>query len=271
MAIYIEMPKLSDTMTEGTLLKWLKKEGDKVESGEEIAEIETDKATMSMEAFDDGILHKHLVAPGSKVAIGAKIALLLQKGEKAPADGEAIPESPRNIAAKADTTAPPAAEKNTKAAATPPTPASGARIKVSPLAKKIAAAKGVELSSLSGTGPGGRIVAKDVEGAGTSNVQRSTPNVQIPAMPAGDGDQRLPLSGMRRIIAERLLASKSTIPHFYLHIEVDAGPLMKARAELNAVIEPSGALPAHHPIVIRPQRYALGAQANYSLLQWLIP
>ena len=239
MAIYIEMPKLSDTMTEGTLLKWLKKEGDKVEAGDVVAEVETDKATMEMEAFDDGILHKHLVEPGSKVAIGAKIALLLQKGEKAPADGEAIPESPRNIAAKADTTAPPV---QAKASAAPAATASGARVKISPLAKKIAASKGVELSSVSGTGPGGRIVAKDVEGAGTSNVQRSTSNVQIPAMPAGEGDQRLPLSGMRRIIAERLLASKTTIPHFYLHIEVDAGPLMKARAELNAVMEPSGGL-----------------------------
>ena len=237
MAIYIEMPKLSDTMTEGTLLKWLKKEGDKVEAGDVVAEVETDKATMEMEAFDDGILHKFLVEPGAKVAIGGRIALLLQKGEKAPADGEAIPESPRNIAAKADTTAPPL---QTKASAAPAATASGARVKVSPLAKKIAASKGVELSGLSGTGPGGRIVAKDVEGAGTSNVHRSFSNVQIPAMPAGEGDQRLPLSGMRRVIAERLLASKTTIPHFYLHIEVDAGPLMKARAELNAVTEASG-------------------------------
>ena len=235
MAIYIEMPKLSDTMTEGTLLKWIKQVGDKVESGDVVAEVETDKATMEMEAFDDGILHQHLVAPGAKVAIGGRIALLLQKGEKAPAEGEAIPESPRNIAAKADTTAPPPTHAKTPAAA-----ASGARVKVSPLAKKIAASKGVELSSVSGTGPGGRIVAKDVESAGTSNVQRSTSNVQIPATPAGAGDQRLPLSGMRRIIAERLLTSKTTIPHFYLHIEVDAGPLMKARAALNAVTEASG-------------------------------
>src|SRR5216117_959035 len=100
MAKYIEMPKLSDTMTEGTLLKWLKKEGDKVETGDAIAEVETDKATMEMEAFDDGILHKHMVAPGEKVAIGSKIALLLQKGEKPPADGEPLPESPRAAAAK---------------------------------------------------------------------------------------------------------------------------------------------------------------------------
>ncbi len=233
MAIYIEMPKLSDTMTEGTLLKWLKQEGDKVETGDAIAEVETDKATMEMEAFDDGILHKHLVAPGSKVAIGGRIALLLQKGEKAPADGEAIPESPKNIAAKADTTAPPVA---VKASAAPAASTSGERVKVSPLAKKIAASKGVELSSLSGTGPGGRIVAKDVEGANPATAKAAP----IAATPAGAGDQRIPLSGMRRVIAERLLASKTTIPHFYLQIEVDAGPLMKARAALNAVTESAG-------------------------------
>ena len=242
MAIYIEMPKLSDTMTEGTLLKWLKKEGDKVETGDAIAEVETDKATMEMEAFDDGVLHKHLVAPGEKVTIGGKIALLLQKGEKPPADGEPLPETARAAAAKADTTAPPPAAQ-TSAKAAPAATDSGARVKASPLAKKIATSRGVELSGVSGTGPGGRIVAKDVEGAkagGTSNVEHRTSNIQVPSTPAGEGDQRLPLSGMRRIIAERLLASKTTIPHFYLQIEVDAAPLMKARAELNAVTEASG-------------------------------
>ena len=238
MAIYIEMPKLSDTMTEGTLLKWLKKEGDKVETGDAIAEVETDKATMEMEAFDDGILHKHLVAPGEKVNIGGRIALLLQKGEKAPAEGEAIPESPRTIASKADTTAPPA-ETSAKSVAAPAATTSGSRVKASPLAKKIATSKGVELSGISGTGPGGRIVAKDVESAQPGAAKGAAP-AAIAATPAGAGDQRLPLSGMRRIIAERLLASKTTIPHFYLHIEVDAGPLMKARAALNAVTEASG-------------------------------
>ena len=238
MAIYIEMPKLSDTMTEGTLLKWLKKEGDKVETGDAIAEVETDKATMEMEAFDDGILHKHLVGPGEKVTIGGRIALLLQKGEKAPAEGEAIPESPRTIASKADTTAPPA-ETSAKSVAAPAATASGSRVKASPLAKKIATSKGVELSGISGTGPGGRIVAKDVESAQPGAAKGAVP-AAIAAPPAGAGDQRLPLSGMRRIIAERLLASKTTIPHFYLHIEVDAGPLMKARAALNAVTEASG-------------------------------
>src|ERR1700704_819201 len=102
MAIYIEMPKLSDTMTEGTLLKWRKNEGDKIETGDVLAEIETDKATMEMEAFDDGILHKHLIAAGAKAAVGEKIGLLLQKGEAPPAEGAAAPDSPKTAAAKAD-------------------------------------------------------------------------------------------------------------------------------------------------------------------------
>ena len=244
MAIYIEMPKLSDTMTEGTLLKWRKNEGDKVETGDVLAEIETDKATMEMEAFDDGILHQHLLAAGGKAAVGAKIGLLLQKGEAPPADGVTIPDSPKTAAAKADTISEaPAARPSAQAASTPAASGTGARVKASPLAKKIAAEKGVTLSALSGSGPGGRIVAKDVQGAGaggTPNAQRSTPNAQVPSMPAGEGDQRLPLSGMRRVIAERLLASKSTIPHFYLNIEVDAGPLMKFRAEANAASEAAG-------------------------------
>ncbi|MEI9897512.1 MAG: pyruvate dehydrogenase complex dihydrolipoamide acetyltransferase [Chthoniobacter sp.] len=247
MAIYIEMPKLSDTMTEGTLLKWLKNEGDKVSTGDVLAEIETDKATMEMEAFDDGILHKHLVAAGAKAAVGAKIALLLEKGEKPPADGAPIPDSPKTKSAKADTIAPEGAtEASVSQAAAPASSApaaKGERVKASPLAKKIAKEKGVELSGLAGTGPGGRIVAKDVEGApagGTAPKAATPAPAAVASTPAGAGDQKIALSGMRRVIAERLLTSKTTIPHFYLNIEVDAGPLMKFRAEANAASEASG-------------------------------
>jgi len=243
MAIYIEMPKLSDTMTEGTLVKWLKNEGDKIESGDVLAEIETDKATMEMEAFDDGVLHKHLIAAGGKAAVGSKIALLLQKGEAAPAEGAPVPDSPKTKEGKADTIAPAGAtEASTAKPAAAPAPApSSERVKVSPLAKKIAASKGVALSGLTGTGPGGRIVAKDVEGApaGAAPAKTAAP-AAVASTPAGAGDQKIPLSGMRRVIAERLLASKTTIPHFYLNIEVDAGPLMKFRAEANAASEASG-------------------------------
>ena len=247
MAIYIEMPKLSDTMTEGVLLKWRKNEGDKVSAGDVLAEVETDKATMEVEAFDDGILHKQMVAAGAKVPVKGKIALLLQKGEAPPAEGASIPDSPKTAAGKADTIAPAGAteastSKPAAAAAAAAPAASGERVKASPLAKKIAASKGVQLSGLAGTGPGGRIIAKDVEGAPASSgsAAKSTGPAAIPSMPAGEGDQKLPLSGMRRVIAERLLASKTTIPHFYLGIEVDAGPLMKFRAEANAASEAAG-------------------------------
>ncbi len=244
MAIYIEMPKLSDTMSEGTLIKWLKNEGDKVTAGDVLAEIETDKATMEMEAFDDGILHKHLVAAGGKAPVGGRIALLLQKGEQPPADGGPIPESPKTAAGKADTIAPAGASEASTSRHTSVAPAksaSGGRVKASPLAKKIAASKGVELSAVTGTGPGGRIVAQDVESAPSGGTPaKAAGPAAIASIPAGEGDQTIPLSGMRRVIAERLLASKTTIPHFYLNIEVDAGPLMKFRAEANAASEAVG-------------------------------
>ena len=242
MAKYIEMPKLSDTMTEGTLLKWRKKEGDKVETGDVIADVETDKATMEMEAFDDGVLYKFLVAEGAKVPTGEKVALLLEKGEAPPKDGQLPPtESKKSASAKADTIAPPTAPETGKAAASKAAAATGGRVKASPLAKKVAGAKGVDLSGIAGTGPGGRIVARDVEGAAAGTPVTKTPAAApIAATPAGSGDQRIALSGMRRVIAERLLTSKTTIPHFYLNIEVDAGPLMKFRAEANTATEAAG-------------------------------
>ncbi len=233
---YIEMPKLSDTMTEGTLVKWRKKEGDKVSTGDVLAEIETDKATMEMEAFDDGVLHQFLVAEGAKVPIGGRIAVLLSKGEAPPPAGTPIPEA---SAAAAKSAPAPAAVPERKAAPKSADQATSGRVKASPLAKKVAAGKGVDLSKVTGTGPGGRIVAKDVEVAGSAGPQvGAAPAAIVPT--AGSGDQRIPLSGMRRVIAERLLASKTQLPHFYLHIEVDAGPLMKTRAELNVVTEATG-------------------------------
>src|SRR5215210_2401910 len=154
MPAYIEMPKLSDTMTEGTLVKWRKKPGDKVEAGDIIAEVETDKATMEMEAFDDGILGEIYVQEGEKIAVGEQIAVLLAEGEEAPARGGAkAPGSPKpsEIAAPAKTNDTPAQSPgNVKSAPA----SSGGRIKASPLAKKIAAEKGVDLSGLTGSGPG---------------------------------------------------------------------------------------------------------------------
>ncbi len=249
MPIYIEMPKLADTMTEGTLVKWRKKIGDKVESGDVVAEVETDKATMEMNAFDDGTLHRLLVQEGEKVPIGARLAMLLEKGEKDPVEGqEAKPSEatkPKATAA-ASSTSPNEVKKESAASGSKSSPQSGERIKSSPLARKLAREKGTELAQLHGSGPGGRIIARDVEnsvatkGASAAKTGGSPAPAAIPSLPAGAGDTRIPLSGMRRVIAERLLASKTQIPHFYLHIEVDAGPVLKLRAELKAVSEASG-------------------------------
>ena len=249
MPLYIEMPKLADTMTEGTLVKWRKNIGDKVSTGDIVAEVETDKATMEMESFDDGILHEYLVKIGEKVPTGSRIAVLLAKGEKAPAPGSTPANAPASAPANASASAkaapaPVAATSSpTAVSASKPTALSaGGRIKSSPLARKIAAERGLSLDALSGSGPGGRIVAKDVLSA---NPSASAPRAAAPAAPAvpvpppGPNDTVLPLSGMRRVIADRLLASKTQIPHFYLHIEVDAGPLMKMRADLNAGADPA--------------------------------
>jgi pyruvate dehydrogenase E2 component (dihydrolipoyllysine-residue acetyltransferase) len=237
----ITMPKLSDTMVEGTIARWKKKQGDTVETGDILAEVETDKATMEMEAFDDGVLKEIYVNDGGVAKVGEKIALVLAEGES-PDSADAAPaakteEAPAAQPAQGKAPPPPAA----------PAPAapSGARVKASPLAKKIAAERGVGLDNIQGSGPGGRIVAKDIpeKGAAPSAVPPSAaapaPAAKIQAT-AGEGDKRVPLTGMRRVIAERLLASKTQLPHFYLTIEVDASSLMRLRKELNSANEAAG-------------------------------
>jgi pyruvate dehydrogenase E2 component (dihydrolipoamide acetyltransferase) len=241
MPSYIDMPKLSDTMTEGTLVKWRKQKGDKVAAGDILAEVETDKATMEMESFDDGILTEIFVPEGQKVAIGQRLAMLLAPGEKPPAPGAAPQSSAPAPKAAPESSAP--ASSASKPAAEPAAVSGncGQRVKASPLAKKIAAEKGVDLTRVTGSGPGGRIVQRDVAVAQSAPPARSAaPSpapAAVPAASLGEGDQRIPLSGMRRAIAERLLASKTQIPHFYLNIEVDASELMRIRAEANAEAE----------------------------------
>jgi pyruvate dehydrogenase E2 component (dihydrolipoamide acetyltransferase) len=245
MPLYIEMPKLSDTMTEGTLVRWHKKVGDKIEVGDVVADVETDKATMEMEAFDEGVLHQLLIAEGSKVAIGERLAILLEDGEEPPKTDAA----PTGKKAPANKKAPAAAEETSGPAPTTPAtaaPAEGGRVKASPLAKKIAAERGVSLVGVAGSGPGGRILAADVPVAGSAPAQAaSTPAVKVSApapikLDAAAGQsETIPLSGMRKVIAERLLASKTQIPHFYLHIEVDAEPISRLRRQLNQIAESS--------------------------------
>ena len=256
MSINIEMPKLSDTMTEGTLIKWHKKVGDSVEIGDILAEIETDKATMEMEAFDDGTITEILIQEGEKAPIGGILAVLDGDSNELATSAPAA----ATIAPSTTATAPPTA------VAVPFVPSSGERIKASPLAKKVAADLGVDLSSITGSGPAGRIVKSDVEAHGTASSGAKKPTTESPeaaaatalaasikskvAAPAGaavvapailptakDGDEIIQLSSMRKIIASRLLTSKTTIPHFYLHVDVDAAPLMALRQQVNAQSE----------------------------------
>ena len=237
----LKMPKLSDTMLEGTLVKWHKKVGDKISVGDVIADVETDKATMEMEAFDDGILNQIVIPEGGIVKVGECIALIeggkpnIEKNQPA----EAATEAP---AKPASTIAAPLAPLSPKPKPKPrPTVArEGSGAKASPLARKIARERGVDLSRITGTGPGGRIVAADITQQG-SQISRpsAAPVAQIP-VPFSDADTKTPLTGMRRTIAERLLMSKTQIPHFYLTMEIDAGPLSELRKEINANAEATG-------------------------------
>jgi pyruvate dehydrogenase E2 component (dihydrolipoamide acetyltransferase) len=229
----ITMPKLSDTMVEGTIARWKKKQGDAIETGDILAEVETDKATMEMEAFDDGVLKEIYVGDGGVAKVGEKVALILAEGETAEA-APAAPAPKAEPAAGAKPAEPQAAPAAAAPAAAAPT---GARVKASPLAKKIAAERGVALEGIQGTGPGGRVVAEDIPEKGAAPAAAPAPKIQAAA---GKGDQRVPLSGMRRVIAERLLASKTQLPHFYLSIDVDASALMRLRKELNSANESAG-------------------------------
>ncbi len=255
MSVNIEMPKLSDTMTEGTLVKWHKQVGDTVEIGDILAEIETDKATMEMEAFDDGVITEILINTGEKATIGSVLAVL---------NGNSC-ESP--IVTQTATQPTPAVAQIPIAAGPASTPKTAElsqntdnRTPASPLARKIATELGVDLSAITGSGPAGRIVRSDVEKAAAMPVKITTiipspdataaaaltasiktkaatpditpaPKAILPLAKAGD--EIIELTTMRKIIASRLLTSKTTIPHFYLHIEVDAAPLMSLRKQIN--------------------------------------
>jgi pyruvate dehydrogenase E2 component (dihydrolipoamide acetyltransferase) len=244
MSIKVLMPALSPTMTEGTLANWLKKEGDSVESGDVLCEIETDKATMQVEAVEEGILSKIIVAAGTKgVPVNAPIAIILEEGESA-AD---IPYTA--AAAPAPTAAPAAPEPAAPAATAAPAPvaapaegripkANNKQVFASPLARRIAEQAGLDISSLNGSGPNGRIVKSDVEAAvagGVPAVTPTGPSAPDPAVVEGTGGYtEVPNSGMRKIIASRLLESKQTVPHFYLTVDCQIDALLGMRKKLNA-------------------------------------
>ena len=231
------MPKLSDTMTVGTLVNWLKKEGDPVSNGDMIAEVETDKATMEVECFEDGILIKQYCKEGEEVPVGGAIAAVGEAGEAAPEANSATP-STESTEVKIEAVKEPEAKTTPKVETPPKEEAPKAirttsdRIKASPLAKKIAEEKGIHLGDIQGSGPGGRIVRSDVEtisASTTKPVQASKPEQAVATLEALD----LPVSNMRKSIASALVASKTQAPHFYLQIEVDGAPLSQLRKELN--------------------------------------
>src|SRR5688500_735851 len=255
----LKMPALSPTMEEGTLAKWLVKEGDTVSSGDILAEIETDKATMEFEAVDEGTIAKILVPEGSDgVKVGTPIAVLAGEGEDASA---ASPSPPAGEGAKgeekAPTPAPPAkgggetpaapatpaeAPSPPSAAAAPPSPSRGEgqeRIKASPLARRLAEAQGIDLSTLKGSGPGGRIVRADLGTAAGGAM--AAPQAAARAAPVEPGEiphEIVKLSNMRKTIARRLTESKQQIPHIYLTVDIQLGALLKLRSELNAGLAP---------------------------------
>jgi pyruvate dehydrogenase E2 component (dihydrolipoamide acetyltransferase) len=246
MATNILMPALSPTMTEGTLARWLKKEGETVKSGDVIAEIETDKATMEVEAVDEGVLGRILVADGTTgVKVNEPIAVLVEPGEAVPAATAAAPPAPKPAAAPAATPAPaaapaPAASGNGHDAGER---GAGGRVFASPLARRMAKQAGIDLATLKGSGPGGRIVRADIDAAQATGAKPAAapvaapapmPVARAPAAPIVAPHRLVPHNNIRRIVARRLSESKQSIPHFYVSIDVELDALLKLRAELNA-------------------------------------
>ncbi len=271
----ILMPALSPTMEEGTLAKWLVKEGDTVKSGDILAEIETDKATMEFEAVDEGTVGKILVAEGTAgVKVNTPIAVLLEEGESASDIGSAP-------APKTEAAAPAKPEAAPAPAAAAPAPAAqkaadGGRVFASPLARRIAAEKGIDLAGVTGSGPRGRIVKADVEGAkpgAAKPAAAESPKAAAPApaaaAPAGPSAEtvlkiyadrettEVALDGMRRTIAARLTEAKQTIPHFYLRKSAKLDELMKFRAMLNKQLESRGVKLSVNDFIIKACALAL--------------
>jgi pyruvate dehydrogenase E2 component (dihydrolipoamide acetyltransferase) len=240
MATNILMPALSPTMTEGTLARWLKKEGETVKAGDVIAEIETDKATMEVEAVDEGVLGKILVADGTTgVKVNEPIAVLVEQGEAVPT--AAAPAAPAPVAAPPPPTvaAAPSAKPNGHAA-----PAAGERVFASPLARRMAQQAGIDLASLKGSGPNGRIVRADIDAAQARGPVAAAPAPAAaapapapkaaPAAPILAPHTLVPFSSMRKVIARRLTEAKQTVPHFYVSVDIELDALLKLRADLNA-------------------------------------
>jgi pyruvate dehydrogenase E2 component (dihydrolipoamide acetyltransferase) len=291
MPIELKMPALSPTMEEGTLAKWLVKEGDSVAAGDLLAEIETDKATMEFEAVDEGTIAKILIAEGTdEVKVGTVIALIAGEGEDAGAAASAPTAAPEPVAKGGGETgagqpatptpqpdvkgygANPAEDRQIASSQPQPRPDAGDRVKASPLARRLAEQKGIDLSALSGSGPGGRIVKADIDNAGGKPAQAAAPApapVAAPAAaaapapaPTAHGIPDIPheavkLSNIRKTIARRLTESKQQVPHIYLTVDIQLDALLKLRTELNASLEGRGVKLSVNDMLIKALAVAL--------------
>jgi pyruvate dehydrogenase E2 component (dihydrolipoamide acetyltransferase) len=296
MANIIDMPKLSDTMTVGTLIKWLKKEGDAVKSGDMLAEVETDKATMELESFFDGTLLKIFAPAGSQVAIGTPLCAVGKPGETVEAPAAPVAQAPAAAPKPEDggqksatASAQPSAVSSqrspavTQPASQPSTPSpvakpqdeprqspqgDGGRLKISPLARKIASQQNIDASRLTGSGPHGRIVKANVLAAAANpallkkpSTLNSQPSTFVGSTPTNKGpvqEERLvPVSNMRGVIAKRMVESTTTIPYVYLDIEIDAEPLLAIRAQLNTGLEKEGVKLSVNDFVLKASAEAL--------------
>lgn len=270
----ILMPALSPTMEEGTLAKWLVKEGDEISSGDIIAEIETDKATMEFEAVDEGVIGKILIDEGTEgVSVNTPIAVLLEDGESADDIGS-VSAAPAAAAAEAAPAEAPAAAPAAAPAPAAPKGADGSRIFATPLARRIAADKGLDLSQIKGSGPHGRIVKADVENAtaapkpaaAPASVAAKAPAAAAPTGPATEtvlkmyesrDFEEVKLDGMRKTIAARLSEAKQTIPHFYLRRDIQLDALLKFRSQLNKQLEGRGVKLSVNDFIIKAVANAL--------------
>jgi pyruvate dehydrogenase E2 component (dihydrolipoamide acetyltransferase) len=283
MAQIIDMPKLSDTMTVGTLAKWLKQEGDAVKSGDMLAEIETDKATMELESFFEGILLRQFVKVGSQVPIGAPLCAVGEKGEKVETPvAPPVPVAARKPdvrSGKSEIAAKPPETRSQAASVAPAAPAvkssspspvsgirspvsdvAGAGVRISPLARKLAAGKGLDYSRLQGSGPGGRIVRADILAAELAGPAAGGALAGAPSLLAKgpiQNDEVIPVSNMRATIARRLVESKTQIPHFYAEVEIDAEPLLAVRAQLNSGLEKDGVKLSVNDFILKASAEAL--------------
>jgi pyruvate dehydrogenase E2 component (dihydrolipoamide acetyltransferase) len=275
------MPKLSDTMTVGTLTKWFKKEGDVVKTGDMLAEVETDKATMELESYFNGTILKIFGAPGAQLPIGAPLCVIGKPGEafELPAPAAAPAASAAPVAPAAVQTPPPApapvviaAVAAPKAAAPAPTVSAtpSGRIRISPLARKLAEEKRIDFTRVKGSGPGGRIVRADILAAEKNPPAAATKPARSDAAPAWgyrsvldktpvQAEAFAPASNMRATIARRLLEAKTQIPHFYLDLEIDAGPLLTLREQLNAGLAKDGVKLSVNDFVLKAAAAALRA------------